>query len=62
MDSSLHQQFTGKTYLMVVYLYVQLCSVWGPVCNFQSRCLASVIASVSSLSYVSLCSMNVKLL
>lgn len=62
MDSSLHQEFTGKACLMLVYPYVQLLSVWGPVGNFHSRCSASVIASVSSLSYVSLCSMNVKLM
>lgn len=38
---------------MVEHPHVQLCSVWGPVGDFQSR---SVIASVS------LCSMNVKLM
>lgn len=53
MDSSLYPQFDGKTRIMLVYPHVQLCSVWGPVGNFQSR---SIIASVS------LCSMNVKLM
>lgn len=35
MDSSLHQQFTGKTCLMLVYPHVQLHTVWGPVGNFR---------------------------